>query len=136
MLPAIDTLKDNFALLEDWEARYSYMLDLAKTLPGLPDSQKTQANFVQGCTAQVWLVPQAATPGHIAFQADSDAHLVRGLIAILSVIYHNQSVDHVRDFDIESFFNELGLGEHLSPNRRNGFFAMVARVKQLAEKGA
>ncbi len=111
------------------------MLDLAKTLPGLPDSQKTQENFVQGCTAQVWLVPQEAPVGHIAFRADSDAHLVRGLIAILTIIYHNQSVAHVRGFDIEGFFDSLGLGEHLSPNRRNGFFAMVARIKQLADKG-
>lgn len=136
MLPNIDTLRENFALLEDWEARYGYVLDLGKKLAPLPDQYKTEDAKVQGCTAQVWLVPQPAAPKHIAFAADSDAHLVRGLIAILTAIYHNQSVDHARDFDIEAFFNELGLGEHLSPNRRNGFFAMVARIKQLAEKGA
>ena len=137
MLPTIDTLRENFALLGEWESRYGYVLDLGKKLEPLPDIYKTDEAKVQGCTAQVWLIPQPSTAGHMAFGADSDAHLVRGLIAILTIVYNNQAYAHVREFDIENFFNQLGLSEHLSPNRRNGFFAMVARIKRLAsEEGA
>lgn len=132
MLPSIDILQENFALLEDWEARYGYVLDLGKKLAPLPDAEKIESNIVRGCTAQVWLVPDVALSGHVAFRADSDAHLVRGLIAILSVVYNQQSAEHVRMFDIEKYFESLGLSEHLTPNRRNGFFAMVGRIRNLA----
>lgn len=132
MLPDIATLHNNFSLLESWEDRYAYVLDLAKKIPVMDDAFKTEENFVRGCTAQVWLVPMAAEQGRVAFQADSDAHLVRGLIAILMAVYNNQTTEHVRSFDIENYFNSLGLAEHLTPNRRNGFFAMVQRIKALA----
>jgi cysteine desulfuration protein SufE len=125
-------LQENMAMLDSWEERYGYVLDLAKTLPILPATAKIDAHLVQGCMAQVWLVPQAAETKRIAFLADSDAQLVRGLIAILNVVYNGQTADFAQSFDIEAYFKQLGLAEHLSPNRRNGFFAMVGRIKALA----
>ena len=125
-------LQENMAMLADWEERYGYVLDLAKTLPVLPDEAKTDEHIVQGCTAQVWLLPQAADVGRISFLADSDAQLVRGLITILQAVYGGQTADFAKNFDIESYFKQLGLAEHLSPNRRSGFFAMVGRIKALA----
>ena len=129
-----DELLSNFSLLEDWEARYAYVIDLGKKIPNFPESAKVEANLVRGCTSQVWMIPQSGLPGHVAFLADSDAHIVRGLIAILLAVYNGQSKEFVRDFDIKSFFEKLGLAEHLSPNRRNGFFAMVGRIRALADE--
>lgn len=126
-------LVSNFSLLDDWEARYAYVIDLGKYLPAFPESDKTEANIVRGCTSQVWLIPQKTSSDIVSFLADSDAHIVRGLIAILMVVYNDKPKDIVRRFDIEEFFGQLGLAEHLSPNRRNGFFAMVGRIKSLAE---
>ena len=132
MLPSYDILLENFALLSDWEDRYSYLLDLAKKMQPLPDAEKVEAHKVHGCTAQVWLVPREAPEGRVAFEADSDAQLVRGLIAVLAAVYNGQTGTHVRSFDIEKYFESLGLSEHLTPNRRNGFFAIVERIKKLA----
>lgn len=126
-------LASNFSLLDEWEERYSYVIDLGKYLPSFPQGQKSEATLVRGCTSQVWLIPQTAEPGRMAFLADSDAHIVRGLIAILMIIYNNQPVETVRGFNIEGYFASLGLAEHLSPSRRSGFFAMVNRIKALAE---
>jgi cysteine desulfuration protein SufE len=126
-----DTLIENFALLGEWEARYAYLLDLGKKLPEFPTICKTEAHLVRGCVSQVWLVPRDAGPGRVGFLADSDSHIVRGLIALLMVLMDGKDAATVRDTDVEAFFNALGLGEHLSPNRRNGFFAMVGRIKTL-----
>jgi cysteine desulfuration protein SufE len=135
MLPLTPSLLlEHMALLESWEERYAYVLDLAKTLPVLPEQVKIVEHIVQGCTAQVWLLPQTMPDARIGFLADSDAQLVRGLIAILQVVYGGQTADVVKNFDIEGYFKQLGLAEHLSPNRRNGFFAMVGRIKGLAER--
>jgi cysteine desulfuration protein SufE len=126
-------LVNNFSLLDDWEARYSYVIDLGKYLPTFPENEKVEANLVSGCTSQVWFIPLDVAKDRVSFLADSDAHIVRGLIALLSIVYNNQSNDFVRDFDVETFFSQLGLAEHLSPNRRSGFFAIVGRIKSLAD---
>ena len=128
----IDTLKENFLMLDDWESRYGYVLDLGKRLPNLPDAEKCDSNIVRGCTSQVWMMSRDAPQDCVGFAADSDAHLVRGLIAILGVVYNQKSFEHVRNFDIENYFDQLGLTEHLTPNRRNGFFSMVERIKGMA----
>lgn len=132
-LPTCDDLLENFLFLGDWEERYAYLIDLGKKLPPFPGSEKTDANLVRGCTSQVWLIEQPAPADRIAFLADSDAHIVRGLVALLYAAYDRQTKAHVRDLDIEAFFARLGLAEHLSPSRRNGFFAMVGRIKALAD---
>jgi len=127
-----DELLENFSLLDQWEERYAYLIDLGKRLPEFPESQKTEANLVRGCTSQVWLIEQKGQGDTINFLADSDAHIVRGLIALLYAVYNHRSKSEVAVFDIEDFFARLGLAEHLSPSRRNGFFAMVGRIKALA----
>lgn len=131
--PTRDELLENFSFLGDWEERYGYLLELGKRLPAFPEAEKNDTNIVRGCTSQVWMIAQSPPDNDsIAFLADSDAHIVRGLIGILYAVYNGQKKSVVRDLDIEAFFAQLGLAEHLSPNRRNGFFSMVERLKSMA----
>jgi cysteine desulfuration protein SufE len=126
-------LRDMMQLLDGWEERYAYLIELGRQLPEMPSALKTEGALVKGCTSQVWLVPQAAEEGVLRFWADSDAHIVKGLIAILYIVYNNQPGNKLKQFIIEDYFAELGLDSHLSPNRRNGFFAMVERLKAIAQ---
>lgn len=133
MLPAaLQQILDDFALLEGWEDRYAYLIDLAKNVPPMPDELKTKSHLVKGCMSQVWLVPERAPDGRFRFLADSDAVLVRGLIGVLFAAYHGQKPEDVRSLDIQNVFARLGLEQNLSPNRRNGFFAMVEAIKTIA----
>lgn len=125
-------LLENFSFLSDWEERYAYLIELGKNLPLFPAEEKTDDTIVRGCTSQVWLRALPAEPGTVHFRADSDAHIVRGLIGLLLAIYDGQPKHIVREFDIKAYFSQLGLDEHLSPNRRNGFYAMVERIRALA----
>lgn len=131
-----DELLENFSFLEGWEERYGYVIDLGKKLPGFPPEQKIEQNIVRGCTSQVWMIGEdrrdGEQDGKVHFRADSDAHIVRGLIAILAIIYDGQDKEFVKSFSIQGFFGQLGLEEHLSPNRRSGFYAMVERIKSMA----
>ncbi len=131
IVQSIEDLTESFALMDDWEGRYGLLLDLGKNLPPLDDSYKTDTYLVRGCTSRVWLIP-AVKDGLLTFIADSDAHLVRGLIALLSIIYNNKLVDEIAVIDIAAIFQKLGLEENLTPNRRNGFFSMVERLKSFA----
>lgn len=126
----LEELTENFALFDDWEERYRYLIDLGRKIPAMDDSLKTDETLVRGCTSRVWMVPEIRD-GRLYFQADSDAHIVRGLVAILIAAYQGQSLEHVRTLDIEAVFNGLGLGQHLSPSRRNGFFSMVDKIRSL-----
>jgi cysteine desulfuration protein SufE len=130
--PDLQDLKDNFTLFDDWEERYKYLIDLGKTLPPMAEELKTDETFVRGCTSRVWMVSHADENGCYHFIADSDAHIVKGLIAILLAAYQGKTAAQIRDVDIEGAFEEIGLDQHLSPNRRNGFFAMVERIKALS----
>lgn len=126
-----DQLAENFALLDDWEERYRYLIDLGRKLPPFPDALKTEDTKVRGCMSQVWLVT-GHPPGdaaRFAFTADSDAHIVKGLIAVLGVLFSGQTPEGVRAADPEAAFRSLGLDQHLSPTRRNGLVAMVQRIK-------
>lgn len=127
-----EELVENFEFLEDWEDRYGYLIELGKTLPLFGDDLKTEKNSVKGCTSQVWMVAFEQEEGRFSFIADSDAHIVRGLIAVLRVVYNDKSPTDIQNFDITTYFEKLGLSSHLSPNRRNGFFAMVERIKTLS----
>ncbi len=131
-------LKENFDLVDDWEDRYRYVIELGRALPGLPDTDKTDANKVRGCASQVWLVTRLSPQGagkaplmHI--DGDSDAHIVRGLVAILLTIYQDRSADAIAAHDALTDFAELGLKDHLTPQRSNGLASMVARIRAEAK---
>jgi cysteine desulfuration protein SufE len=126
---------DDFALLDDWEDRYRYVIELGKALPEMSDSLKTEANKVRGCASQVWLATRF-NDGRLHIIGDSDAHIVRGLIAILLAIYHDQPAEHILSTDAREVFAKLGLKEHLTPQRSNGCSAMVERIRADAQLAA
>ncbi len=130
--PDLQELKDNFLLFEDWEDRYKYLIDLGKTLPEMAETLKNDDTIVKGCTSRVWLICNTDEGGHYQFIGDSDAHIVRGLMAILFIAYQQKTASEIGIINIDQVFEEIGLNQHLSPNRRNGFFAMVERIKALS----
>ena len=132
MTISLQNLTENFSLFDDWEDRYRYLIDLGKSLDPMPESLKTDQTLVPGCTSRVWIICKTNSNGALYFVADSDAHIVRGLIAILLIAYQHKTPEEIRSIDIEGCFKTIGLDQHLSPNRRNGFFAMVERVRALS----
>lgn len=133
----IDEISDNFSLLDEWDDRYRYIIELGRTLAPLPAEAHTDANKVQGCSSQVWLTtsvrPNGASGPVLTFVGDSDAHIVRGLIAILFALYSDKSARDILAIDPSELFVRLGLREHLSPQRSNGLKSMVARIRGEAE---
>lgn len=131
-----DDLVEAFDYLDSWEERYRLLIELGRELPAFPDSARCEANRVEGCTSQVWLLAGQSSdePPRLTLQADSDAFIVKGLIAIILAAYSGRTGDEIRSVDIQGLFERLGLGQHLSPNRRNGFFAMVERIHSLADQ--
>jgi cysteine desulfuration protein SufE len=129
----IDEIIDNFELLDDWDDRYRYIIELGRALPELPEEAHTEANKVRGCASQVWVTtdvrPNGAEGPILDFHGDSDAHIVRGLIAILFALYSGKPARTIVATDAEALFDKLGLREHLTPQRSNGFRAMVDRIK-------
>ncbi len=132
-LPNTDELIENFSFFDDWEDRYSYLIDLGEQLPPMDDALKVDLNFVKGCTSKVWMVGHFNYANQLELIADSDAKIVRGLIAVLVCIYSGKTKAEINDTNIKDIFAQLGLEAHLSPNRRNGFYAMVGRVEALAQ---
>lgn len=130
--PNLEELTENFALFDDWEERYKYLIDMGKNLTPMADSLKTEETLVNGCTSRVWMICETDAQGRYQFTADSDAHIVKGLIAVLLSAYQGKTAQEINGIDIEQSFKEIGLDQHLSPNRRNGFFAMVERVRALS----
>ena len=133
MTATIDEIIDNFALLDEWDDRYRYVIELGRTLAPLPEELRNEANKVQGCASQVWLgtkvQPNGAAGPTLSFVGDSDAHIVRGLIAILFALYSGKTAPEILKTDAVELFNKLGLREHLTPQRSNGFRSMVERIK-------
>jgi cysteine desulfuration protein SufE len=129
----IDEIIENFSFLDDWDDRYRYVIELGRGLSPLPDAARSDANKVQGCASQVWLAthvkPDGAAGPTLTFVGDSDAHIVRGLIAILFAIYSDKSARDILSTDAVAVFERLGLREHLTPQRSNGFRSMVERIK-------
>jgi cysteine desulfuration protein SufE len=131
---SIDTIRADFALLDEWEDRYRYLIELGRSLPPLPEALRTDANKVRGCVSQVWLASAVKRAGNgaapvLEFQGDSDAHIVRGLVAVLFALVQGKTPQEVLGADAKALFAELGLSEHLTPQRSNGFFSMVERVR-------
>ena len=131
---AIDEILDNFAVLDEWDDRYRYVIELGRTLAPLPDAARNDANKVQGCASQVWLSttvkPNGSTGPVLAFDGDSDAHIVRGLIAILFALYSGKGAKDILSTDAVALFEKLGLRDHLTPQRSNGFRSMVDRIRR------
>lgn len=130
-----EELIENFDLFDDWEDRYAYLIDLGKRLPPMPDALKTDENKVRGCMSQVWFHREPDPEGRLRWLGDSDAAIVRGLIAVLYVLFEGRTAEEAAAVDVEQVFQEIGLSGHLSMNRRNGFFAMVERLRAFTEPG-
>jgi cysteine desulfuration protein SufE len=126
-------LADEFDVLGDWEERYRYVIDLGRDLAPLTDAERSDANKVRGCASQVWLVTEPQADGTLNFRGDSDAHIVRGLIAILLRLYSGRPPAQILAFDAKAAFESLGLSGALSQQRSNGLASMVARVRRDAE---
>ena len=129
---SIDVLLENFAAFDDWEDRYQYLIELGKSLPVMLAEDKTEENKVHGCMSRVWMTTRVLSGDRFDFDADSDAMIVKGLIAVLKIIYSGRTREDISTIDIVGIFTRLGLDRHLSPNRRNGFYAMVERIKMLS----
>lgn len=129
----IADLIENFSVLDDWEDKYEYLIDLGEKLPPLDEKYKTDEWKVSGCQSQVWLVPERQ--GEIlTFKGDSDAVMVKGIIAVILAIYRNKSVQEIKKIEVDKIFAKLGLQEHLSLSRRNGMMSMVDKIKYYADK--
>jgi len=132
---SLDDLREHFELLDGWEERYRYIIDLGRTLAPMDDVLKNDVTKVDGCMSQVWMTSRLEE-GQLHFLADSDAAIVRGLIAVLMVAYDGRTPTAIGALDIGPFFDVLGLAKHVSMNRRNGFFAMVGRIHSEARRVA
>jgi cysteine desulfuration protein SufE len=132
-MTTIDEIVENFALLEEWDDRYRYVIELGRTLAPLAESAHVDANKVQGCASQVWLLthikPDGSAGPVLTFEGDSDAHIVRGLIAILLALYSGKSARDIIAIDALGLFERIGLRENLTPQRSNGLRAMVERIR-------
>jgi cysteine desulfuration protein SufE len=132
---AFEEIAETFEFLDDWEDRYRHVIDLGKAMPPLEDAFKVPATKVQGCASQVWLVPQVQD-GVFSFRGDSDAMIVRGLVAVLAALYNGLPVTQVAGVDARHELGRLGLNDHLSAQRSNGLRAMVERIMHVAADAA
>jgi cysteine desulfuration protein SufE len=137
----VEELIDNFSFLDDWEDRFRYLIDLGRKLPPMDEALKTEETKVRGCTSQVWIVDEVKSgegsgAQTLHFVADSDAHIVKGLIAVLMEIYDGRTPQEILAVDIRDAVGRLGFQQHLSPNRANGLFSMVERIRALAVQEA
>jgi cysteine desulfuration protein SufE len=136
-MAAIDEIIENFELLDEWDDRYRYVIELGRTLPPLAAAAHNETNKVRGCASQVWLVshvkPDGAAGPLLSFDGDSDAHIVRGLIAILFALFSGKSAREILATDAIAVFDRIGLREHLTPQRSNGLRSMVERIRSDAQ---
>ena len=129
-----EEVTETFEFLDDWEDRYRYIIDLGKSLPNMPEESRTDDNLVRGCQSLVWIVmTYDESANSVSIQLDSDAFIVRGLIAILLTAYQGRTPQEICDFDVNELFQELDLLSHLSPTRGNGLRSMVGRIQDEAQ---
>jgi len=133
---SIEEILENFSFLEDWEDRYRYIIELGKTLEPLPEEQQNDANKVQGCVSQVWLwaQPEEGADPVMHLVGDSDAHIVRGLVAITLALYSDRKASDILKTDAFAVFSEIGLEDHLTPQRSNGLRSMIERINRDAKR--
>jgi cysteine desulfuration protein SufE len=127
----LEELKETFSFFDDWEDKYRFIIDLGKYLTPLADADKTEENLIRGCQSQVWLTHQLID-GKLHFQLDSDAHIVRGLSAVVLIASNEQSAEAITALDLDGLFDELDLLAHLSVTRGNGLRSMIERIKHIA----
>lgn len=135
-MTTLDQIIDDFAFLDEWEDRYRYVIELGKALPEMPEAKRTSENKVQGCASQVWLATEATGDPEdpvLVFEGESDAHIVRGLVAIVLAIYSGKRASEISRLDAIDAFSKIGLIEHLSTQRANGLRSMIRRIKNEAE---
>ena len=132
MSATINEIYDDFAFLDEWEDRYRYVIELGQALPPFPESAKTDAYKVQGCVSQVWLTTDRGSGPDpvVSFAGDSDAHIVKGLVAIMLALFSGRRASEIISTDAEGTLRKLGLDEHLTPQRANGLRSMVKRIKR------
>jgi cysteine desulfuration protein SufE len=126
----IDEIAADFALLSDWEERYAHLIELGRALAPLKPEERTPANKVRGCASQVWLVTEPRADGRVDFRGDSDAHIVRGLIAVLLSIFSGRTPEEILAIDPRAAFERLGFADALTPQRSNGVFSMIERIRR------
>ncbi len=128
-------IRDAFSFFDSWEDKYRFVIDLGRDLETMPETDKVEANLVRGCQSQVWMTSSVDSGSeNLHFLLDSDAHIVRGLIAIVLAAYQDRTPEQILGFDIEGLFEELALLQHLSPTRGNGLRAMVSRIRDTAAR--
>ena len=129
-----DDILEDLEFFDDWEDRYRYIIDLGKKLPAMPEQLKTEDNFVHGCQSQVWISAQYnADANSLSFLVDSDAHIVRGLAAMVMAAFNQRSPQDILAFDVDSYFGKTQLIQHLSPTRGNGLKSMVGKIRSAAQ---
>ena len=132
-MKSVDELAEDFSLLPDWEDRYRYLIELGRELPIMNDALKTQATKVQGCASQVWIYSRPTADGHLALVGDSDALIVKGLIAVAFALFAPLTQPQIVAVDPNTAFAGLDLQQHLTPQRSNGFASMIGRIKSDAK---
>lgn len=133
---ALQAIVDDLAFLDDWEDRYRYLIDLGRGMPPLPEEAHTEANKVQGCASQVWLtMHRGADSKTLAIRGDSDALIVKGLVALVIAMFNDRPVEEIATTDAQAFFASIGLRDHLTAQRSNGLASMVNRIKAEAARG-
>ena len=140
---SFEEIRENFSLLDEWEDRYRYLIELGRALEPMPEALKTDATKVRGCASQVWMRSKVVEPPdgggaangpRLSFEGESDAHIVQGLIAVLLAIHNNKAAKTIVETDTDALFNELGLKDHLTPQRSNGLASMITRIKSDARQ--
>lgn len=135
MQQTLDDVRETFAFLDDWTEKYRYLIELGAELPPMPEELKVDEHKVKGCMSQVWLVG-SSDEGKLRFLADSDAHIVRGLVALVLMIFGGKTPEEARDLDAKAVLAELELDKHLSPGRSNGLHSMIGRIQSIAAASA
>ena len=130
----LEDVVDTFEVLDEWEDRYRYLIELGRKLPAYPEAARTDAHKVRGCVSQVWLNPSFSddNPPKFFFDGDSDAHIVKGLVAVMMLLFNGKTAEEITATDARAVLDELGLSRHLSPMRTNGLFSMLGRIQALA----
>lgn len=131
-LPDKDKLVRNFSRCLNWEEKYLYVIELGSQLPPLDERERQAANLISGCQSQVWIVMSNNAQGQVEFHGDSDAAIVKGLLAVVFIVYHQLTPQQILDLDVRPFFSELALSQHLTPSRSQGLEAMIRAIRSKA----